>query len=170
MLFHVFAESIGTDQPGGILLGGDDALRRGHLVEERVQLGDVFPLEVMVVGKGQGGDGLGYRRNVFRQLAGRGDAAEQQHVGVAKGVEGSLSAVGAEDGLERLVVYRREVEALVGVEIQGLRDDPVLHGLQVFRTFGDDDDVGPVLSLYRLAQPAGRQQLVVDDKPVVVDE
>ena len=38
------------------------------------------------------------------------------------------------------------------------------------RALGDDDDVGTVLAVQRLAQASCRQQFVVDDEPVVVDE
>ena len=37
-------------------------------------------------------------------------------------------------------------------------------------TFSDDDKVSAVLSAQRLAKSAGRQELVVDNEPMIIDE
>ena len=63
-----------------------------------------------------------------------------------------------------------EEELLVGIEAHGLGDDAELHRFQILRTFRDDHDVGAVLALYRFPESSCRQQLVVDDQTVVVDE
>ena len=71
---------------------------------------------------------------------------------------------------KRLILMSGVEELLVGIETHGLRDDTVLHGLHVSRTLCDDHDVGPVLALHRLPESSRRQQLVVDDQTMVVDE
>ena len=63
-----------------------------------------------------------------------------------------------------------EEELLIRIEFHGLGDDAELHGLQVLRTFRDNHDVGSVLTLDRFPQPSCRQQGVVDDQSVIVDE
>ena len=45
-----------------------------------------------------------------------------------------------------------------------------LHGFQVFRTLGDDDDISTVLAFQRLAQSSSRHQPVVDDEPMIIDQ
>ena len=114
---------------------------------------------------------MGHQRfHVVGYLTGRGDACEQQHMVVAElGQRCSLRSL-REDRFQFIIVDRREEQPLVGIQVHGLGDDTVLHGLQVFRTFGDDDDVGTVLSRQWLAQSAGRQQHVVDNQTVVVDQ
>ena len=63
-----------------------------------------------------------------------------------------------------------EEELLIRIEFHGLGDDAELHGLQVLRTFRDNHDVGSVLTLDRFPQPSCRQQGVVDDQSVIVNE
>ena len=72
--------------------------------------------------------------------------------------------------LQVTVLQCGEEQLLVGIEIEGLGEHPELHRLEVGGAFRDDHDVGPGLSALGLAQPSGRQQLVVDDEPVVVYE
>jgi len=63
-----------------------------------------------------------------------------------------------------------EEELLVGIEAHRLGDDAKLHGFQVLRTFRDDHDVGAVLAHHRFSETSSRQQLVIDNQAVVVDE
>ena len=75
-----------------------------------------------------------------------------------------------EDGHGSVVVDTGEVEFLIGIEVHGLGEHTKLHRLQVFRTLGNDHDVGTALSVETLAQTSRRQQLVVDDQPVIVNQ
>ena len=63
-----------------------------------------------------------------------------------------------------------EEELLVGIEAHRLGDDAKLHGFQVLRTFRDNHDVGTVLAHNRFSESSCRQQLVIDNQAVVVDE
>ena len=64
----------------------------------------------------------------------------------------------------------REEELLVRVKLHGLGDDAELHGLQVLRTFRDDDDVSSVLTLHGFSQSSCRHERVIDHQTVIVDE
>lgn len=66
------------------------------------------------------------------------------------------------------IVDGGEKEFLIGIEVKSFSEHSELHRLQVFRTFGDDDHVSPVLSREWFAKPACRKQCVVDDEPVIV--
>jgi len=59
---------------------------------------------------------------------------------------------------------------LIRIEVHSPGDDAVFHGLQGRRAFGDDDDVCAVLARHRLTETPGRQQLVIDNQPVIVYE
>ena len=63
-----------------------------------------------------------------------------------------------------------EEELLVGIEAHRLGDDTELHGSQVLRTFRDNHDVGAVLAHNRFSESSCRQQLVIDNQTVIVDE
>ena len=69
---------------------------------------------------------------------------------------------------QRLVFNGGEVKLLIGVEVHLLRQHAELHRVEGRRTLSDDDDVGPVFALDRLAEPACGQQFVVDDQTVIV--
>ena len=123
-----------------------------------------------MVAVGQRGDAGGGHLllDVVLHLPGRGNARQQEHVAAfCRCRRGSLLR---EERLQRLVVERCEVELLIGVEVHLLRQHTVFHRLEILRTLRDDDDVGPVLGLQRLAEPSGRQQFIEDDQTMVVDE
>ena len=121
-------------------------------------------------------------------LFGRGDAREKQDILPDYGTHGIerlkyshgveypqrlkrlVAGQFGEDGLRRVILVGREEQVLVRVEFQGFCKDAELHRLHVLRTLGDDDDISTVLALYWLAQTTSGQQLVVDDKAVIVHE
>ena len=176
MLAHLVAQTFDARQSCRIFLGGDDALGRRHGGKGLVDAKHVLLLEVVMVGKGHrrkslaeclalGNEG----GQVFNNLLWRGDARQEQHM---------LVGLQARKRARTIIIYmpqtlilkRGEVEVLIGEEVHRLSDDPEVHGPEGRRTLGHDNDVGPVLSRQRLAQSAGRQQLVVDDQAVVVDQ
>ena len=57
---------------------------------------------------------------------------------------------------------------LIGEEVHGLGDDTKLHGFQILWTFRHYHYVGAVLAIERLAETAGGQEFVVDDKTMIV--
>ena len=63
-----------------------------------------------------------------------------------------------------------EEQFLIWIEAHGLGDDTELHGLQVFRALRDDHDIRPVFALHRFPQSSCRQEGVVDNQAMVVDE
>ena len=123
----------------------------------------------MMVAECHGVDVFGIGREVYYHLARRRDAGDEQYVFVGRYCA-QRPLLAAIYGMQRVVVECGEVEMLVRVEAHGLGDDAELHRFEVARTFGYDDNVRTVLSRERFAQASGGQQLVVDDKPVVVDE
>ena len=62
-----------------------------------------------------------------------------------------------------------EIELLVRIEVHGFGKYTKLHRLQVFGALRDDHDVCTALAIETLTQPSCRQELVVDDQPVIVD-
>ena len=127
----------------------------------------------MMVAEGQRCHLLGIGLQVGQHVFGRGDASDQQHVLVGEGVEipaPLLLLRRRKNRPQRLKLMGGEEELLVRVDLHGLGDDAEFHRFHVFRAFCDNHDVGPVLALDGFPQPSGRQQRVVDDQPVVVDE
>ena len=166
---HFFGEPVETEQPGVVFLGGDDHLGLGHGGKALVELSDVALGELMMVGKAHGLDVAHVGFEVENHLLGRGDAGEQQHIGALRDFL-EREVVAAEEGFERAVVQRGEEELLIRVEVKGLGEHSVFHGLEVTGALGDDNNIGARLAALGLAKPSGRQQLVVDDETVVVDE
>ena len=76
----------------------------------------------------------------------------------------------SEEPVELIVGQTREIQLLVGEEIHGLRQHPVIDRLEIGRTLGDNHDVGTVLPTLRLAEPSRGQQLIVEDEAMVIDE
>ena len=66
------------------------------------------------------------------------------------------------------IVYRCEEQLLVRIEVHGLGDNTVLHGLEVLGALGDNDNISTILAVQWLTQSAGRQQLVIDNQAVIV--
>ena len=115
----------------------------------------------MVVGEGQRRDEAGgfdrlhwpcgdveraprdIRREIQLHLSWRGNAREQQHMVVEDAVERSFFF--SEEPVELIVGQTREIQLLVGEEIHGLRQHPVIDRLEIGRTLGDNHDVGTVL-------------------------
>lgn len=118
---------------------------------------NVLLAELMMVGEVERRDVRNEWREVVLQLLWRTNARKQEGVVVRQFAEHlSPSATSLEDGLQGVVVERREEEPLVGIETHGFGDDAILHRLHVLRTFRHDDDVGTVLALERFAQaPCG---------------
>ena len=74
------------------------------------------------------------------------------------------------EALKRKIIDGREIETLVRIEVDGLRQHTDFHRLEVLGTFRDDDNVCPVLSFQGFPQPTRRNQFVIDDEPMIVDE
>ena len=67
-----------------------------------------------------------------------------------------------------IVVNAGEVELLERVEVHGLGKHSEFHWFQILWTFGDDHDVGTVLSAQWFAQSSCRHHLVIDDEAVII--
>ena len=67
-------------------------------------------------------------------------------------------------------MQRGEVERLIGVELHGLRQHAVVDGVQRVGAFRYYNNVGAFFAVNGFAQPSRRQQLIVDNQPVIVDE
>ena len=93
---------------------------------------------------------------------------EQQHVGLL--FRRNLRRRAVKEGIELAIVQRGEVERLVGVELHGLRQHAVVDGVQRVGAFRYYNNVGAFFAVNGFAQPSRRQQLIVDNQPVIVDE
>ena len=103
------------------------------------------------------------------ELCGRCNACQQDDVCFRCDVAERLLTAHI-DGLQTVVSERCEIEFLVWIQVESLCEDKEVDGKQAVRALGDDDDVGSVLTALWLAQPSCRQEFVVDDESVVVDE
>ena len=120
----------------------------------------------MVVGVEQGGDPLGAALQILYEGLRTGDAGQQQDLLLAV----PLVWLALEEGGELPVVHAREVELLVGVEVELLADDVEVDGLDGVGAFGDHHDLCPVFAGDRLAEPAGGQEGVVGQQAVAVGQ
>jgi len=157
-------------QSGGVFFCCHNTFGRGKARKGVVDESDVFLGKAMVVAEGQGCQMVCQGRQVMNHLFWRGNACQQQCVGAFQLLYVLAGLCMWEDRLQASVVQRSEIQLLIGVEVHGLGDDTELHGLQVAGTLGDDDDVGAVLAAEWFAQASCRQQSVVDDQPMVVDQ
>ena len=80
IVFHYLVESFAISESYRIFLRGDDEAWLWHRLKDFVDAVDVLALEVVMVAKGYGGEGLDHRRQVVLHLLGRGDTREQHHV------------------------------------------------------------------------------------------
>ena len=123
----------------------------------------------MMVAESEWSDVWASWREVFYHLLRRCNARKQQYVTIlAYTVERLLPA--AEHGSDIPVFKTREEQSLEGIEVHRLGDDPELHRFEVVRAFGDNNYVGPVLAAERFAQSSCRQEFVVDDQSMIVNE
>ena len=66
---------------------------------------------------------------------------------VVQAVEwGNVCCPFLEHGLQDGILQCGEVQTLIRIEIHSLRNDAILHRLQVLGALGHDDDVGTVLT------------------------
>lgn len=166
---HFVVKAVKSVQTRCVLFGGYYHARLGHGGECAVNQFDVGRRERMMVGKGKRTDVGAVGGKVEYHLLWRCYASEQHNVFVfADAVKRALIA--SEERMKLFVVESGEIESLVGIKVHGLCNDPEFHWLEVGRTLGYDDDVGPVLARQLFAQAAGGQQLVVYDKSVIVDK
>ena len=98
----------------------------------------------MMVAKRQASDVAYMGLEVVLHLFGRCDAGEEHDVLLLQLME--WECLVAEEALGIVVVDTREVELLERIETHGFGEHTELHGTEVFRTLGHDDDVGTVLS------------------------
>ena len=165
MSAHLVRQSLNMLQPRRVFFRRDDTFWRRHTGKGLVDTADVFLVERMMVAEGQRHQLCYQWRKVVNHLFRRGNTRQQQYI-LSRQVRQRSGF--AEQGLWRSIVYCREKELLIGIEVHRLGNDAILHRLQVFRTFGHYDDVGTVFTVEGFTQPASRQQLVVDDKAVIV--
>ena len=97
----------------------------------------------------------------------RSDACKQQDMLVGQQLVQRIFSL-FEQRYETAVFQCREEQLLIRVQLQGLTDDPESHGLDVFRAFGYDYDIGPVFSFFRFAQTSCGEQLVVANQAMVI--
>ncbi len=122
-----------------------------------------------MVGKGHWGDEPAMGLQVDDHLLGRRNTGQEEHLRALVEVL-PVHPRRLEQGLQFIIVECGEEKLLVGIEGDRLREDAEFHRLQVFRAFRDDDNIGPGLSLCRLAEPSCGKQLVIDDQAVIVDQ
>lgn len=72
------------------------------------------------------------------------------------------------DTLQLAILETCEVELLIREKVQGSCEYSERHWLQVFRALGYYHDVGSCLTFLRFTQTTGWQQLVIDDKAMVI--
>ena len=84
ILFDFLAQSIDIVYTGGVLLCGDDNLRRLHRSKSVVDELDVLLVKLMMVSKGKRRKVRGIRRKVVFQLLWRCNACQQQHMCVVQ--------------------------------------------------------------------------------------
>ena len=121
---HIVAQPADRRQAGSIFLGGDDALGRRQSLIRAVDVLQVFPAEVVVVGKSERRQLGRVRRDVLDEVLWRSNAREQQHVFIFEDIRRLGVVVGVVVGLrvcflakERVghtIVERGEKEVLVG--------------------------------------------------------
>ena len=170
MLAHLLAETVNQTKTGNILLCRDNQFGRGKGSVGAIDQFHVLGRENMVVAKGKWGQLRYQRLQVVRHLLGRGNAGEQKGMMVLQFMKVRRGLGLLEYRQQFTIVDGREEQSLVGIEIHGLGDDTILHGFQVLRTLRDNDNVCTVLATQWLAQSASRQQRVVDNQSVVVDQ
>ena len=68
------------------------------------------------------------------------------------------------------LLHRSEIQLLIGIEVHGTLKYAVAHRRCFLRALGDYNDVSPILSFQWFAQAACRQQFVVDNQPMIVNE
>ena len=136
----------------------------------------------MVVTEGEGLYSLCHWLDVVFHLFGRCNTRQEQHMIVGHSRQGWvfhfflfialdflwLQFLAVEYALWGIIVNAGEVELLERVEVHRLGQHSELHRFQVLRTFGDDHDVGTVLSAQRFAEPSCRHHLVIDDETVII--
>lgn len=84
--------------------------------------------------------------------------------------EGSRLVVRGIERFRRLRDHPGEVEALVGIEVEVLADDPVVEGFHLLGTLGDDHYLSPRELRRTVAQPSEGQHAVFVDGVVVVHQ
>ena len=72
--------------------------------------------------------------------------------------------------LQVAILKTCEIELLIREEVQGSCEYSERHRLQVFRALGHYHYVGSCLAFLWFAQTTGRQQLVVDDKSMIINQ
>ena len=169
---HIFVKSFEILKTCAVFICSDDHTRFGQRQENLVDTLRVLCLEEMMVGKSQGSNRPTLFFQVGLHLQGRGDACEQQYILATqrRARIGERLCLFGEDRNRCIVVDAGEVKLLIRIEVHSLGEHAKLHRLQVFRTLRDDHDVCPALAVETLTQPASRQEFVVDDQTVIVDE
>ena len=171
MLPYLIVKSFKVLKTCTVFICSNDHTRLRQGLESLVDALCVLGLEEMVIGKSQRGD----RPTLFLQIAlhlqRRGYAREQQHILSRqwRRPTGEWRCLLREDGNRRVVIDAGEIELLVRIEVHGFGKYTKLHRLQVFGALRDDHDVCTALAIETLTQPSCRQELVVDDQPVIVD-
>ena len=108
-------------------------------------------------------------REVFYHLPWRRYTRQQQYVAILiNTVERFILT--AEYRSDVPVIQTCEIQSLEGEEVHRLGDYPILHRFEVVRTLGHYHDVSPVLTAERFAQSSCRQQFVVDNQSVIINE
>ena len=169
VLSDFLAQSFERHESGGVFFCCNDDFALVHLGECLVDGVHVFGGEQVVVAERERVDVAASGLQVEHHLLGRCDAGEKQNfVFFVQRVEWQLCA--SEQRTKVAVVQSGEKESLIRVEIHGFGEYTVFHGFQVLRAFGNYHEVCPRLSFLGLTQSACRQQLVVYDEMVVVNE
>ena len=147
VFLHFLIKILTGYKAGGILFRSYNELWRRHGYIYFVEFLDVFTLEVVVVGKGHWRDALCNRRQILQHLTWGSNTCQQQDVFIRELRKGDCALRLLENRVKCLILQSRKVQMLVGEQLHSLGDDAIFHGLQLFRTFRHDDDIGPVLAL-----------------------
>ena len=107
---------------------------------------------------------------VVRHLARRGDTRQQHSMMVLEILQCQTLFRLVEQRVQSAILYGRKEQLLIGKKVHCLGYHTIPHGFELLRALGNNDDVCTVLSRQRLTQSAHRQQSVVDNQPMVVDQ
>lgn len=124
----------------------------------------------MMIGEGQWRQRLHPRTEVVDHLLRTSYAREQEDIIVLQFIFVDMLCTFIEERVGTTIVERCEEQRLIGEEVHSLCQHTEVDRVQTLRTFRDDDDVGAVLALHRFTKPSGRQQLIVDNQSMIIDE
>ena len=122
----------------------------------------------MMVGERQRLERFDIRLHIVNHLLRACYTRQQQDIGVL--LLRNPRLIAAEEQIWSPIVQRSEEQRLISIELHSLCQHTIVDRIEGIGTFRDDNNVGAFFAFYRLTQPSRRQQLIVNDKAVIVDK